>query len=183
MSKKIDGGVVVINTLVTASENTDYPIVMASDVDLDSGINVEDKFKEIEEYIGYSGGGMSEIDDSIVSYEFTWSSQQISDKLSELKNTVLSTDNVYTKDQTYTKDEISYILRAEISTELQNYSTTEETVSLVNQSCSNAVTESKNYTDQKCQDLQTDVSNLKEIVGGGYEEFDEEYILSLFADD
>ena len=51
MSKEIDGGIVVINTITRATEDTDYPIVMASDVDLDSGISVEDKFKEIDERI------------------------------------------------------------------------------------------------------------------------------------
>lgn len=183
MSKEIDGGIVVINTITRATEDTDYPIVMASDVDLDSGISVEDKFKEIDDIIGYSGGGMSEIDDTIVSEDFTWSSQLISNKLIELKDNLLSIDNVYTKDQTYTKEEINSQIDITVSNELKQYSTTTETQEMVNQSMEKSVTESKSYTDEKCKAIEDDVFSLQSIVGDGYEEFDEEYILSLFEDD
>ena len=49
--KEIQGGVIVINTLVPANGSRDYPVAMADNINLCDGTDVETKIREIEDYI------------------------------------------------------------------------------------------------------------------------------------
>ena len=179
MAREVQGGVVAINTLVTANGSKDYPIVLADDVQLDDGTTVEEKFKQLE-----SGGGgeigFSEIDDTLISSTTTWSSQNLSEKFSEIRDTHPSFQEVYLKGETYNKQETQDAIDLSISSKLESYYSSTVVDAKIEQSATLTLTEAKEYTDQSNLDIKNEIDALKNIVGAGITRVGADFIISLF---
>ena len=179
MAREVQGGVVAINTLVTANGSKDYPIVLADDVQLDDGTTVEEKFKQLE-----SGGGgeigFSEIDDTLISSTTTWSSQNISEKFCEIRDTHPSCQEVYLKGETYNKQETQDAIDFSISSKLESYYSSTVVDAKIEQSATLTLTEAKAYTDQSNLDIKNEIDALKNIVGAGITRVGADFIISLF---
>lgn len=179
MAREVQGGVVAINTLITANGSKDYPIVLADDVQLEDGTTVEEKFKQLES--GGSGSiGLTEIDDELISSTTTWSSENLSKKFSELRDTLPTYDEVYLKGETYTKEEVRDLIDQNVNSKLESYYSSIEVDAKIQQSANLTLTQAKEYTDQANTNLTNEIENLKNIVGAGITRVGADFIVSLF---
>jgi len=180
---KIPGGVPVIGTL-TQSIDSDFPIVIANDIELSDGNNLEEVILNLNEAV--FGGGevpMSEIDDSIKSDVTTWSSNKIAQVVSDLKDDIPTYDSVYNKDEVYTKNETQNLISNTLNEALQSYATQQDLALSIQNGISNAVETAKNYTDNKDAELALRITDLESLVGAGFRPIPEEMILSWFQDE
>ena len=184
MAYKIEGGVPVIGTL-TQSVDSDFPIVIADSIELSDGTNLNEIVVALREAVFGGGGGvpMSEIDDSIISLETTWSSRKISNVISDLKDEIPTFDSVYTKDEVYNKTETNNQIDNAILNALGTYVTQEQLVLSLDNAVINAVNTSKRYTEDKFAEIDSRVVNLETLVGAGFQPISTEWILSFFNDE
>ena len=181
MARDIEGGVIVINTLVTANGNTDYPIALAKDIEVeDSGKRLDTKLEELERAIGDPTYGLTEIDDRQTTNYTTWSSQNLSEKFQELRDTLPSYNEVYLKGETYNKEETQQLLDQITGEKLENYYENAEVDAKISQSANLTLEAAKAYTDQNNLDLTNEIEDLKNKVGAGFCRIAAEYIMSLF---
>lgn len=181
---KIQGGVPVIGTL-TQSVDSDFPIVIANDIELSDGTNLETLVTSLNEAV-FGGGGdvpLSEIDDTIRSTETTWSSDKIARVISDLKQEIPTFDSVYSKDEVYSKTETSTLISNTLSSELSNYATQQQLSASIDNGIANAVEAAKRYTDNKDAELATRIESLEDKVGAGFVPITEEEILAYFQDE
>lgn len=181
MAKNVNGGVIVINTLVPANNSKDYPVVYADDIQLLDGTILEDKIKELEK-----GGGaleLSEIDDTLISSYTTWSSENLSEKFSNLRDTLPSYDEVYLKGEVYTKQETTNLIDEKFNSKISSYYTSSEVDGKIQQSAELTLTEAKNYVDSYNTELNNEIASLKDKVRGGITEIGADFIFSLFEDE
>lgn len=184
MAYKIEGGVPVIGTL-TQSVDSDFPIVIADSIQLTDGTVINQLLMDLREAVFGGGGGvpMSEIDDSIISLESTWSSRKISNVISDLKDEIPTFDSVYTKDEVYNKNETDQKISDMISDVMGEYVTQSQLTLSLDNAILNAVGTSKRYTEDKFAELDSRVTSLETLVGAGFEPIEEEWILSFFQDE
>jgi len=153
--KEIQGGVVVINTLVPANGSRDYPVAMADNIYMCDGTDIETKINEIEEYIKDPSVIMSEIDDDI---------------------------KVYLKDQVYTQAETLEAINQAITNRLESYYTKDETDGKISQAVNGVLSSAKDYVDKETTVIKNDIAALQEKIGAGFTPIDNDYIVSLFQD-
>ena len=180
--KEIQGGVIVINTLVPANGSRDYPVAMADNINMCDGTDVETKIREIEEYIKDPSVNMSEIDDDIISDSTTWSSKNISKKISDLYDNVPTLDKVYLKGEVYTQAETLEAINQAITNRLESYYTKDETDGKISQAVTEVMNSTKEYVDNQTTVIRNDIAALQEKIGAGFTPIDNSYIVSLFQD-
>ena len=181
---KITGGVPVIGTL-TQPENSEFPIVIADDIELTDGSNLEEEVIRLRTAIfGPDGEGipMSEIDDTIKSDETTWSSEKISSVISDLKDEIPTFDSVYTKDDVYTKTETENAISEAIANQLSTYITQAQLQGAIENAVSGVTEATRQYTDQKFSEADSRLNALEEKVGDGFEPIGADWIIAAFQD-
>lgn len=180
--KEIQGGVVVINTLVPANGSRDYPVAMADNINMCDGTDLETKITELEKLISDPSVSMSEIDDEITSDSTTWSSQNISKKISDLYNNVPTLDKIYLKGEVYTQAETLEVINQAITNRLESYYTKDETDGKISQAITGVMNSTKEYVDNQTTTIKNDIASLQEKIGAGFTPIDNDYIVSLFQD-
>lgn len=180
---KIKGGVPVIGTL-TRSVDSQFPIVIADDIELTDGTNLNDIVEEIREAL-FGGGStpLSEIDDSVKALDSTWSSTKISNVISDLKAEIPTFDTIYQKDELYNRAETEELISSMVANALSGYATQSDLSASIQNGISNAVDSANAYTDGKIAETNSRVAALEELVGDGFEAIDEDWIVSCFNDE